>query len=109
MDIKSGKKMNKYQEALDFLQEECRTIKKGEAKQHIKTLQELVDKATPIKPIKIIKRKLFKDGIDMTLAECPECNAVLVKPQSICMKCHQKIKWEKGERINEERLDDRIH
>lgn len=25
-------KQNKYQEALDFLQEECRTIKKGEAK-----------------------------------------------------------------------------
>lgn len=40
-------KQNKYQEALDFLQEECRTIKKGEAKKYVEVLQELVNKATP--------------------------------------------------------------
>lgn len=32
-------KQNKYQEALDFLQEECRTIKKGEAKKYVEVLQ----------------------------------------------------------------------
>ena len=34
---------NKYQEALDFLAEECREIKQGEAQKYIKTLQELIN------------------------------------------------------------------
>ncbi len=103
MDIKRGKKMNKYQEALKIMCNGCSEARKGgcdgfnDACHSYAPLKELVDKATPIKPIKIIKRKLFKDGIDMTLAECPECNAVLVKPQSICLRCYQKIEWKKEE------------
>ena len=35
MNQNLNQNQNKYQEALDFLQEECRTVKKGEAKKHV--------------------------------------------------------------------------
>ena len=48
-------KMNKYQEALDRLISNigvarCNYRKSGEAKEDVRTLQELIDKAAPKKP-----------------------------------------------------------
>ena len=78
--------MNKYQEALDFLQEECRTIKKGEAKQHIKTLQELVDKATP--------KKQTRDGDYFSFGHCPTCKKIIPIQSKYCPNCGQHILFE---------------
>lgn len=58
-------KQNKYQEALDFLQEECRTIKKGEAKKYVEVLQELVNKATP--------KELIYGKEYISFDHCPTC------------------------------------
>lgn len=108
--------MNKYQEALDFLQEECRTIKKGEAKKYVEVLQELVDfnktfahvlgsidfkvlrnileTKLPKKPIKKETVTLSMLNIDVTFGKCPTCGSALAGKQNYCTKCGQAIDWE---------------
>ena len=81
-------KQNKYQEALDFLQEECRTIKKGEAKKYVEVLQELVNKATPKE---VIYGKEY-----ISFDHCPTCKEVVPIHVNYCSNCGQKLDWEKA-------------
>lgn len=84
--------MNKYQKALDELSyplddSSCGGCKCGESDCHCKkrtavvTLQELVDKATPKKPVDY---------------KCPVCGNRVIDGfirDNICRKCFQRIDW----------------
>lgn len=89
--------MNKYQEALETL---CNMLKEGELifsqvverEEAIERLQELVEKATPKKPI---EKPSFASGY-----KCPncECNIVLhgsheICPTPCCSWCGQALDW----------------
>ena len=98
--------MNKYQEALEFLKESaCENY----FKQHVQTheervtifksseyLQELVDKATPKKPINQ-STPVVRQGY------CPNCkgelrklgsrNEVVLEGQLYCCSCGQALDW----------------
>ena len=100
--------MNKYQEALEFLKESaCENY----FKQHVQTheervtifksseyLQELVDKATPKKPINQ-STPVVRQGY------CPNCkgelrklgsrNEVVLEGQLYCCSCGQALDWSK--------------
>ena len=54
----------------------------GEA---IKTLQELVDKETPIK---VVKWEIAKP-----ITRCPKCGAGVERKDSYCWECGQKLDW----------------
>ena len=82
--------MSKYQDALDFLSEECREIKKGEAKKHINTLQELIDKATPKRPI---KRTLNTKHGALSDFGCPICGNRVNDYEDYCCRCAQTLDW----------------
>lgn len=80
--------MNKYQEALDILS--CLMSRKTEDdytpfeyRKAQATLQELVDKATPTKPI-----WEFDDE-----PICPYCRSVLDGDEEHCEVCDQRIDW----------------
>lgn len=87
--------MNKYQEALDFLEEECRAIKKSESKKYVGLLQELVEKATPKKTLTAFADGITADGsiVQKTALVCPSCKSLLVERQSYCTKCGQILDW----------------
>lgn len=89
VQIESGGRMNKYQEALGFLKESAyenylrHYVQTSKEKVTLfkssEALQELVDKATP--------HKLLKNGL------C-KCGArVLVSFQDYCTQCGQAIDW----------------
>lgn len=90
--------MNRYQEALHFLSinEECNSTKCNECSiktvchkySAINTLQELVDKETPKKPI---KKNISNDDEDYDY--CPCCEEVSGSYQKYCDKCGQKLDW----------------
>ena len=97
--------MNKYQEALDRLNtiNMVNFIGDKELIKHkdndIKTLQELVDKETPIKP-KIIKEEKYEwyDIFDGMRFYCPKCENELCCPLqgtkiTRCDECGQKLDW----------------
>lgn len=92
--------MNKYQEALNFLEEECRSIKKGEAKKYVNSLQELVSKATPKKPI--YRKVLYKEDY---FYFCPTCGVRVPLYHNgydqfmypFCPYCGQAIDWSEDE------------
>lgn len=108
--------MHKYQEALDDLVKvscvkkvscaECdiNKICNSTAKEYVDTLQQLVDKATPKKPLKHPSYKFsFIDNIfkQQKLYICPTCrNACLVRiapnernENRYCYDCGQAIDW----------------
>ena len=71
--------MNKYQEALD-------NIKSGHYdEQDIATLQELVDKQKPMKPIIWEHKVVLKN-------RCSKCTEGLFPEDNYCSNCGQKIK-----------------
>ena len=70
--------MNKYQEALDWLMDgndSCGT--------EWDLLQELVDKATPMKPTPYIKN----------IGTCKSCEDSVHRLDNYCPNCGQKIDW----------------
>lgn len=85
---------SKYQEALDELVKtsgEFFTEKEIEA---IKTLQELIDKATPKKPIK----DEVQDIRYVTKYICPNCGGKFTgKISDYCYHCGQALDWSKEE------------
>lgn len=104
--------MNKYQEALDELSyplddSSCGGCKCGESdcscekRIAIETLQELVELATPKKPIDRTKYEDRSNGFfeyhGETLRDirCPNCNKRirLVHKYKHCAKCGQALKW----------------
>lgn len=106
--------MNKYQEALDrigrnyYLSQESGDFEHFENLylENKKTLQELVDKATPKKPkINIIEVGLHGLGIMSTNIDCPCCGPdvwvlghKINKPNAyrmneVCSRCGQALDW----------------
>ena len=75
---------NKYQEALIKLVAHNYSTRE-EKNEHIKVLQELVDKETPMKVI-------IPKEIDF--AYCPKCNEkILLGKPNYCCHCGQKLDW----------------
>lgn len=105
-------KMNKYQEALDRLISNigvarCNYRKSGEAKENVRTLQELIDKATPKKPS---FDKSWEDeettdiynedgSINENVCECPNCHKHSIYDSEYgvrfnhCHECGQALDW----------------
>ena len=85
--------MNKYQEAINYLWKSYdeNKIYGIASRGYIEMLQELVDKAIPIKFVK----SYSKYGTESWL--CPSCRRKLKKEwqhnNNYCPKCGQKIEW----------------
>ena len=75
--------MNKYQEALDNFWETSPNPK--EQYNDYQTLQELVDKETPMKVVKWENAK--------PINRCAKCGAGLERKDSYCWECGQKLDW----------------
>lgn len=83
--------MNKYEEALDWLKLSCDCIDDCKA---VETLQELVDKATPKKPIPLFIPMVFLPY------RCPVCKTLVNRKKEkfdYCPKCGQKLDWSEEE------------
>lgn len=94
--------MNKYQEALDYVNKSvctalvCLDIEDNKTRKYLHTLQELVNKETPMKP-KTIKSKVHK-GTEWV---CPNCNHHIayfdelgigtVRVFNYCIECGQRL------------------
>lgn len=82
--------MNKYQEALDSFERTYRNVTLDDDLTNEKrdTLQELVDKTTPMKPL-----KSEWDGYRL----CGNCNSIIVSTNQTlpnhCSSCGQKLDW----------------
>lgn len=96
--------MNKYQEALDYMKANAvQEITNSYFRKHkaldgisfeefdnnLTTLQELVDKATPKKPLEIIFNNF---GMGERIGRCPNCKILVNQFQTHC-KCDQKLDW----------------
>lgn len=78
--------MNKYQDALDYLNK-CIVGKHGKA--CLSIVKELVDKETQMKPI---------EGEGFTVHDCPTCDDGYIEVDGYyklnrCVNCGQKIDW----------------
>lgn len=100
--------MNKYQEALDYVNKSvctalnCLGIEDNKTIENLNILQELVDKETPAKPIKF-------DEIDNEIYKCPNCDEEIRSinrwvldnypyhvdsgKTNYCAECGQKLDW----------------
>ena len=100
------KKMNKYQEALDYINGEAiQEITNSYFRKHktldgisfeefdknLTKIQELVDKATP--------RKVTSEMLWVNIYEynCPFCEEKVDKTDYYCSQCGQAIDWSKDE------------
>ena len=93
-------KREKYQEALDSLKDtkcdeinnckQCSLTNYCGHYQCIKTLQELVDKATPKKTI---KEHIIRDGYRQYKNYCPICKQELLILGNYCLHCGQAVDW----------------
>ena len=91
--------MNEYQDSLNELYENATNGEDVYIKQkHIKgitecrdVLQELVDKATPKKPLEIIFNNF---GMGERIGRCPNCKILVNQFRSHC-ECDQKLDWRK--------------
>lgn len=87
--------MNKYQEALDRQKQNVKKLREKEFVEYaddFKTLQELVDKETPMKP--------YKDELSYSGYRCSNCNSNIYELRShnivntpYCIWCGQKLDW----------------
>lgn len=93
--------MNKYQEALDYVNKSvctalsCLGVNDTKTKESLHTLQELVDKETPKK----VKAKIMSDYAKCHYVQsyeiyvCPVCGLHLSPTQNYCDRCSQKLDW----------------
>ena len=88
--------MNKHQEALDrlhifsyFGDDGADSFHHKQHDEDIETLQELVDKSTPKKPLEIIFNNF---GMGERIGRCPNCKILVNQFQTHC-KCDQKLDW----------------
>ena len=92
--------MNKYQEALDFLCDNSKLTQFniGQSQWASETLQELVDKATPKKPIIQTFKQAFGNHKLVNFSFCPVCRA-RVEVGRCCSNndCRQAIDWSEDE------------
>jgi hypothetical protein len=100
--------MNKYKEA--FWNIDCKIISgkgagqsyvNGQYKYDFRAINELVNKATPKKPIKDCSGYLTCDKVQYI---CPRCNQIMVRVICIkshkpnyCYKCGQALSWHESE------------
>lgn len=85
--------MNKYQEALKIAYEMMNQADWGAMKigcVQLKTLQELVDKETPVKTI---KEPIIRDRYRLYKNYCPICKQELLILGNYCLHCGQKVDW----------------
>lgn len=98
--------MNKYQEALEFLRSENVTAWGNDNFEllyfHLDNIEELVDKATPKKPIKhYYKSTSFIFVKHQSIYTCPRCGNACLKhytenernENNYCYDCGQKLDW----------------
>lgn len=93
--------MNKYQEALNYLIENIEMLNRHSDGSFCQpyssknTLQELVDKAIPKKPLIAFADAVTADGsiVQKTALVCPSCKSLLVERQSYCPLCGQALDW----------------
>lgn len=103
MDIERNENMNRYQKALDLL---SHSNFDDTEKKAVNMLQELVDKATPMKPAvaKIYcdeKTDIYDEygWIDPSICCCPNCGKFSIydfeynETYYCCTFCGQKIDW----------------
>lgn len=108
--------MNKYQEALNKIKEDyeethCQGMGTCYDFEDIKLFQELVDRATPKKPI-IVKEigdydeDGFSKSYEYEVTKCEGCNTVLVDLETdeidrsgepFCFNCGQALDWSEDE------------
>ena len=93
--------MNKYQEALDYVNKSvctalsCLGVNDPKTKESLHTLQELVDKETPKK----VKAEIMSDYVECHYVQsyeiyvCPVCGLHLSPTQNYCDRCSQKLDW----------------
>jgi len=96
--------MNEYQEALNCFTE-CWGCTKPEyyndvmnklriEKERKELLQNLVDKATPKKPLKQEWGYNYQSyGGGYTSGECPDCGSSVGSGDNYCSRCSKKIDW----------------
>ena len=82
--------MNKYQEALGILNnvpldDKNNEIIRAEATHN---LQELIDRATPMKP-----KEIYTTAMGLRLGVCPLCGITVFEGMG-CPKCIQALDWE---------------
>lgn len=97
--------MNKYQEALNKIKEDyeethCQGMGTCYDFEDIKLFQKLVDKATPMKPVKLIKSYwhlyTFYENVETDC--CPICEERLIAGKCCSNNgCRQAIDWSKDE------------
>lgn len=100
------KQNKKYQDALDYISDDWKCnlaesfneggIDEEEYNESLKSydlLQELVDKATPEKPLIAFIDGAVADGsvVQKTIVVCPSCKSLLVEGQNYCTDCGQAI------------------
>ena len=90
--------MNKYQEALSNIRyyyaqsQKYKKLQKYNAKRQLETLQELVDKAAPMKPKNWKAERRPNGRVEFN---CPVCNRLYNERVNFCSSCGQAIDWGK--------------
>lgn len=94
--------MNRYQEALLDIQyiyeqsQKYKKLQKYNGKQQLRTLQELVNKATPKAPNVEHSGQRSPDGASVLMFfkyECPCCERRITGIDKFCPNCGQAIDW----------------
>ena len=84
--------MNKYQEALDYVNKSvctamaCLGINDKKTRKCLHTLQGLVNKETPIKIV-------CKKSLGFYRTHCPKCDIAITIASDYCPNCGQKLDW----------------
>ena len=90
--------MNKYQEALDDIKYNTRYRYVTFKDSSLTTLQELVDKETPMKVIKIFGYdEDWLTGLKIAVGECPKCKFHVCDDEYYCRNCGQRLYFEESE------------
>ncbi len=90
--------MNKYQEALLNIRyyyaqsQKYKKLQKYNAIRQLETLQELVDRDTPKKPVNWKAERRINGKVEFN---CPVCNRPYTERVNFCASCGQAIDWGK--------------
>ena len=88
--------MNKYQEALLNIRyyyaqsQKYKKLQKYNAIRQLETLQELVDRDTPKKPVNWKAERRINGKVEFN---CPVCNRLYTERVNFCSSCGQGIDW----------------